>query len=564
MKNLFLSAGLLFSGLATYGQTCTHEFLYNDPLNWTVVDVSDVGLVSPSRIQVSGGQVQFINAIDGPNDTRVYRDLNVDLCENFVVDFEFEVTAVGDGLGGANGRTIGHSILALTENNLNWIEDENSVRSDNDAILVHLVDGNATGASDMRMQVKLKDGANNPVTACESPFLLLNNLYSVRLERLGPDKGRVTLFDEEQEPAAEIYSSCFDIEGVISNLRYIQHSNSPSGTRDRQMSGTVDNTCIKNCYTEDDCCIGDEIVGPGTICTAGLNSNSYSFNGSSSADYVWSLPAGVTFTGQGTNSINVNSWGTTSGQVTISLQVTCNCKVYNFTKVVTIYPSLEGLGSSLSATITDNGNGTVQIDGSSSISGTGITHSWVIYEAANCDEGDKTILNELTNPQPVSVSYTTSTFNDNSGLSSSKCYVVVYTVSYDNGLCSYEYRSKLTNSGFSKMSLGTQNGSAFAPYQNGVELSSSQIMLGLPGERAAIELGDVYPNPADHSVTIDIAVSGETQLRVVNQNGQTVKEMKLSEGQMNFSTSSMASGVYWFVFETENGKRLTKEVVVTH
>ena len=90
----------------------------------------------------------------------------------------------------------------------------------------------------------------------------------------------------------------------------------------------------------------------------------------------------------------------------------------------------------------------------------------------------------------------------------------------------------------------------------------------------AFALHQNYPNPFNPTTTIsfDLPVSGDVQLRVINVLGQTVRELQsgwLTAGNhrvewdgMSDDGQSVASGVYFYLLTAENGSRSRKMVLL--
>lgn len=261
MKNFIFILACAFS-LVGYSQTCDYSYSYSNSSGWTRVDlVPTTGLPSSTaRIDISSGVLNFNNAPDGNNDIRMYRSLGSSLCDNWVTEFDFKATAAGVV---GNNRTIGHALLAFTANNQNPDRDFTGTQTNNDAIVVVIEDGNLVGSTDMYIKVRLKDGTLAS-SQCTSPFISLGVNYHVVIERIEGNNGRITLTNTDTD--TEVYNCCFTIPSTITNLSFVQHSNTPVGILARTMTGIIDNTCIKDCYRSDDCCLAKEISGPSVGC----------------------------------------------------------------------------------------------------------------------------------------------------------------------------------------------------------------------------------------------------------------------------------------------------------
>jgi hypothetical protein len=74
-----------------------------------------------------------------------------------------------------------------------------------------------------------------------------------------------------------------------------------------------------------------------------------------------------------------------------------------------------------------------------------------------------------------------------------------------------------------------------------------------------------YPNPANSSVNIRFTVkdNATATVNLMNTVGQVLKSVKSNNGQANFSTADIATGVYFYTVEA-NGQKITNRVVVSH
>ena len=109
---------------------------------------------------------------------------------------------------------------------------------------------------------------------------------------------------------------CFEIPDNVTDLHVLQHAKAPWLYYMRVLTGTLDNTCIYNTITET-----AYIIGPTSFCSSEVG-NYIVASGSGSVD--WNLPAGVTYSITGPNSIEITDWGG-MGSVTITAEVTTAC-----------------------------------------------------------------------------------------------------------------------------------------------------------------------------------------------------------------------------------------------
>ena len=78
---------------------------------------------------------------------------------------------------------------------------------------------------------------------------------------------------------------------------------------------------------------------------------------------------------------------------------------------------------------------------------------------------------------------------------------------------------------------------------------------------------EVYPNPTNGEVTIEMnpTLEGEVEVVIMNNVGQTVKNLRLIPAEMarqEVSLEGLPNGMYFFDMIDENGNRQTKKVVL--
>jgi hypothetical protein len=542
MKNNFLYALLLFSFFG-YSQTCNYNEAYSSANGWTTVDLSPNGLPftgATPRINISNGTLNFVATADGSSDTRMYEQLSSPLCDSWVAEFDFIITGVGDG---NDNRTVAHPILAITANRSQPLRETTGAVTNNDGIMVYLYNHNGTNSPDMAFRVIAKNGTTNSGILGLSPQVFLNVNYRIILERIQGVNGRITIINTDTD--TELYSDCFDIPDGIENLSYIQHSNNPGGSATRILSGRIDNTCIRDCYQVDDCCLDDEIIGLPFICsTSGFaEAPNYSVTNNSGVDYNW-IVSGATFTGQGTNSINLVIPTGFTGTVNIVLEMTCGCVTTTLTKTVTVYADLSN-ETSFSSTITTTISGTNEIVATAFSTLTGITHTWELYEGADCTDNSEPILNPNS---PVLIASGTGANFTFTGLTPpGTCYVIKHIVSYDGGLCEEEERRNLLSS--ESVSGGEEGGQANERSNNG------KISFSKTGEEIQI-----FPNPSSGEFTVFVKNSDSFQFQVYDMSGKIIRSGVSLQSQSNINLSEYKDGLYTIQIMEANGTTHRKQV----
>lgn len=532
------------------GQNCTHNYDYSNSTGWTRVDVfpttGNPNTGTP-RVNIASGSVNFNNAPDGNNDIRVFRSLTGGaLCDSWVAEFDFNISAAGSGF---DNITIGHLLLALTENNQNAWENFQGTRTDNDAIMVIVSDGNAAGSTDMAIRVGMKDENNVPTVQCISPFIQLNTNYHIVLERIDGSNGRITLTNTDTE--TEIYNCCFTVPSSIGDLSFIQHSNGPQGDIDRTMTGSIDNTCIRDCFKVQDCCQDTEINGPSVICnTEALGVLPvYSVSNNPGTTYNWSVTGGATFNGQGTNSITLTNSHNLSGTIVITLEMTCGCVTTTLTKTVIIYDDLSA-ETPFTYSVTNNPS-TNDISAMANTTTAGITHYWQVYEAADCLNSNKLILNENNNPLGLASAGSGTSFNV-TGLDNTKCYIIQHLISF-NGACEAEFRAKVYASG------ADSEGSTAEYYTGEVREERSSKRSNSLGSGNDAEVS-VFPNPTNGQFNIHVKEEQSFSYSVFDASGKLILKGINESSELSLNLAHCESEIYKLQIQGKSGKSYSLKI----
>lgn len=264
MKHLFSTLIFLLTFSLAKSQDCDILYDYAVPGNWTIVDLNSNGnTVTTPRILIQNGELEFDNAPDGENEIRAWQRLPNTLCNNWIVEFEFESLITSEGTN--QNRTVGHLPFAATAGSLAPTRDFDRNDSDQDFIGVAFIDG--TNTNDFRFQIFLKDGTTRvfPVENSEID-VNMNGRWTVRLERIEGERVRMTVWDFDTEELIDEVCVTIPETADISNLTHVQNSNNPIGFDQRVLDGLVDNICVRNCEKIDPCCFNRDIEGPTQIC----------------------------------------------------------------------------------------------------------------------------------------------------------------------------------------------------------------------------------------------------------------------------------------------------------
>ncbi len=549
MKKVLLLTCTILLAFSAQSQ-CDFSYDYANQTGWTLVDLTNNGtFTGTARVNISNGTFNFNNAPDGNNDIRGFTDLGTSLCESWIAEFDLIIT----GTGTTRNRVIGHIPLSLTANNLSPFFNVNGAATDNDAIGVQIADGQGAGTSDMNIRPYYKDGTAFTVLTDCSELIALNVNYHVTLERINNTNGRITV--ENTDNSTIILECCFTIPETVENLRFLQHSNNPQGFAPRVMTGSIDNTCIRNCERLDDCCLDEEIAGPTAFCVGDEGAPVFSVTNSASATYTWSVSGGATFTGQGTNQIAITNMSTLTGPITVQVDIECGCNTITLTKTVEIYPDLSTQpGFAHSA---NNNGSTVGLSATSQATAAGITHTWNIYFAASCaDPTDRTILNENTLPVALGTPGFGTTYALN-GLDPSRCYIIQHIISYENGLCPAEFRAKILSTQPDSESSGT------GVYYPGGGTQSKVGALSSDDRYTKQTPLNVYPNPANNLINVVMESSDESfKVLLYNMEGKLLQEKPDQKNHCKLNTSGLSRGTYLLKIETNAGKVYNRTVSI--
>lgn len=426
---------------------------------------SNVGLIqsvgnNANEIQGSTGSLLFTNVPGFPRDVRVSQSLSTPLGNTWFGSFTFKVSSIG----GAGGALLPFVVTAGNDAPSNPANQQ-FTHTRQDAIGVSC--GTPHGStSPITLTPFVKNDSTAINTGC-SITIQPNITYTVNIQRLSSTKGNLTVIDNNRKVVG---TCCFNIPAEVTGLSVVQAANFVQADAARRISGSADNFCIRSTDLPT-CCIR-EIDGLTQICDSN-QSTTYSVEGSPSTNYVWTVSAGITFTGQGTNSINITNWGTTHGNATISVTRDCNCQSYTSTIVVAVRRNLdpftpfELVDQETSGLLITK----IKLAATNTATPSGAIQWWNIFEAANCTAGDYSILNESSSPTLLrntgfSTGYTITTPPND--LLKSKCYIIKHGMYYENSVCGWkEKRMKImVNGGNLKVAVGTFKNARLEQYQS--------------------------------------------------------------------------------------------------
>ncbi|MDF3028961.1 MAG: thrombospondin type 3 repeat family [Fluviicola sp.] len=284
-KTFTILAGLLLSWSS---QAQFFENFTTPTYTWTPAGVN---------VGISATQVKFTGCADGQSN-RIYTNHGLTMTDNWVLETDFQFTAVGTG-------GPGHHIASVTAGTQDPVSGPSPTYT-------------ATNQSAIAMMFYSTNHTNNPssfelVGTCKngsgawtnSAGIVLSNgkTYYLRLERLDATHARVSAF---MDPARTVHATnspqCFNL-GIhfTNNLSVIQHGNSCWGSPDRILTGWIDNTRLTS-YTTSEIIAGNQQVCSGTGNPVAFTSSATSNNPDVTYQWQASTDGGITWTNVGANS----------------------------------------------------------------------------------------------------------------------------------------------------------------------------------------------------------------------------------------------------------------------
>lgn len=383
-----------------FAQPCAFFEDYTSDAGWTdyyyyyAVTGACLSDEQDGSLTFGGGKLNF-NALDDANDTRIYFSLPTPAYEDFwTVSGEFTPTA-----GGASGRT-GSMIVALSNGSDNPISDTYSICefSNTDAIALMWTSDFDAAPDNIGFEIWAND--NGTVTMSERLIAPYGDTYYFQWTRIAIEYMSLDVYLDATHTDLFATIPCFYLPTTITDLNTMQSGNFPGGSYLRQLTATLDNVCLRNIDVT-----AASITGPETICLG--SENDYTITTFAGADIDWTLPAGITYTGDAAPTIHVTDWPG-AGTYTLMSVINYNC-FYDtaYYEVTVIDP---GSGEVLEEDFCEGGSTTVDVtttdatylwdDGT-----TEGTHSydtegtyWVTIYIAGCEFTDTIHITEYPNP----------------------------------------------------------------------------------------------------------------------------------------------------------------------
>ena len=233
-----------FFSLDLSAQICLFEDDYSDPLLWTQVG---------SLVNVEDGVVNYVDGAPGESQRRVYRNTGLDLESNGIKCWDLRCEFTPQTLGTYLGQPfVAHYIVAFTAGiqeplyNCPNIPCTGYPNGDQDGIIVVASAKNPPNG-ETYISLRVKDETLK-LTSENIIFDDLGVTYYIQLERLNATELRLSVYsDDSYTEHLEGSPISMEIPETVENLTHIQHGNSAGGDFERELTGTVDNTCLSRC-----------------------------------------------------------------------------------------------------------------------------------------------------------------------------------------------------------------------------------------------------------------------------------------------------------------------------
>ena len=246
---------MLVTRISANGQSCSVESCkqivvpsfcdfsenYTAPVGWTQVG---------SLVSIAGGVVQYQNGAADGEQRRVHKNLGFTLNSSDLWQADLDVTP--QTIGGSAPST-GHAVLALTSGtdephsactNIPCTGYPSSVQ---DAINCNF--SSPANSTNTFFQLIAFDGPTQ-YTSSNIPATGLNVTYYIRIERTSPTSVTLSIFSNAAR-TLHIAGSPVSliIPASITGLGNVQHANVARGFQTRQLTGYLDNLCIRRLGT---------------------------------------------------------------------------------------------------------------------------------------------------------------------------------------------------------------------------------------------------------------------------------------------------------------------------
>ncbi|MFI5141937.1 MAG: T9SS type A sorting domain-containing protein [Bacteroidia bacterium] len=233
------------AALNTQAQTCCYTDTLSSTTGWTFNGTTE---------SISGGTFNFSTTPDAAYDYATH-SLNCTLSTNWRADVDFKYTGRGNG--------VGHTLLATTAGTQDaWNTGGTLYNSSNqDAMIMYLYSPYAGLQSTDSIFGNSKKGTTYG-TASHGIHIAENTQYYLRMERLSPTTGRISVFSNAARtthitgsPVQFSWSSASEPSG----LDVVQIGNIPQGAAGRTLTATEDNI---NICDVPQCCYATDYSGP--------------------------------------------------------------------------------------------------------------------------------------------------------------------------------------------------------------------------------------------------------------------------------------------------------------
>lgn len=264
MKILVLTACLICAS-SLLSQDCVFSSDYSNPAQWTQVG---------TLVEVNNGVLNFINgAPDGSigstavgSQRRVYAPIGTtfDFDDLWTAEVEFTPQLLGEQNGHPH---TGHTILALTAgtqepfNNCSDLPCTGYPTGTQDGIILYYGTDNPPNGN-VFFGIRCKDGAT------ETGSLLinnttLNNTFYIRLDKVNQTQLELSIYSDANYSAHVPGSPIsFSIPTTVNGLNTVQQGNQVRGQVERELTGFIDNLCIRVPQVTEECLFESDFSTP--------------------------------------------------------------------------------------------------------------------------------------------------------------------------------------------------------------------------------------------------------------------------------------------------------------
>ncbi len=237
----YLLLGTFCVSQSSINAQCNFYEDYSSDTSWTQVG---------SEVEIRNGKVQFVNGAKCREfQKRVYRPLGRTLNESDCWEASFEFTPISVGVKN-NLPYAGHIVLGVTAgtNSFHFDCSDPPCTGHNkgvqDAVLVVFAAKNPPNG-DLYFTIHTIDSTNE-ITSQKIVSMPLGSTHFIKLEKTKANQAQLSIYSDSSFtnhlPGSPVL---FSYQGSVDALTHVQHGNTIRGESRRQLTGSVDNLCMK-------------------------------------------------------------------------------------------------------------------------------------------------------------------------------------------------------------------------------------------------------------------------------------------------------------------------------